>query len=464
MPTYVVTGPDGKKYRVTGNGTAEEALAQVKAKSAPEPEGTDKGMLWPVSRDQQGNLQFDSDAGIVGMAKRALTLPYDVYRGNVQMTDPATGRTSDEAIGRSMEAAGVMTPVNPAVRSGSGLIPGATQSMRKSRPPVPTNDELVKAGADGFNQMRATGATYPSSSVKKAADETMIRMNADGFDETLAPKTFAILKQLTEPPAGSYATIANLHSARRKFGKIAGNYSDPTEQAAAIQARNAVDELIGGFGDMASPPVSPASAGSGAVGRTVEARKAAAKALEEANANYAAGKRSDLIQGIDRAADLRASAANSGQNTGNTIRQRVASALLREKDTAGFSAAEKDMLEALVRGSRGANATRAAGNILGGGGGLGALVTGGFGAGAGAVLGGPVGGMAGAVIPPLAGGAMKGISNRLTQRALMNADEAIRMRSPLYQKRAADAPMEVIRNPSTEAIIRALVAGQMQAE
>lgn len=430
----------------------------------PQDVATDKGMLWPVSRDAQGNLQFDSDAGIVGMAKRALTLPYDVYRGNVQMTDPATGRTSDEAIGRSMEAASVLTPVNPAVRSGSGLIPGEMQAMRKSRPPVPTNDELVKAGAEGFNQMRGTGATYPAASVRKAADEAMIRMNAEGFDETLAPKTFSVLKALTDPPEGSYATIANLHSARKKFGKIAGNYSDPTEQAAAMQAKNAIDDLIGGYADMAAPPVSQTVGRSGGMGPTIEARKAAAKALDEANANYAAGKRSDLIQGIDRAADLRASAANSGQNTGNTIRQRVASALLKEKDTAGFNAAEKDMLEALVRGSRGANATRAAGNVLGGGGGLGALVTGGFGAGAGAVLGGPVGGVAGAVVPPLAGAGMKAVSNRLTQRALMNADEAIRMRSPLYQKRAANAPMEVIRNPSTEAIIRALVAGQVQGE
>jgi len=32
MPTYRITGPDGTVYRVTGDGTAEEALAQVQAK------------------------------------------------------------------------------------------------------------------------------------------------------------------------------------------------------------------------------------------------------------------------------------------------------------------------------------------------------------------------------------------------------------------------------------------------
>jgi hypothetical protein len=54
MPTYKITGPDGKVYRVTGNGTAEEAMAQVQAQvgGAPtaalaqaKPEGTVLGDL-----------------------------------------------------------------------------------------------------------------------------------------------------------------------------------------------------------------------------------------------------------------------------------------------------------------------------------------------------------------------------------------------------------------------------------
>jgi hypothetical protein len=41
MPTYRITGPDGKVYRVTGDGSAEDALAQVKAKvEGAQPEAT----------------------------------------------------------------------------------------------------------------------------------------------------------------------------------------------------------------------------------------------------------------------------------------------------------------------------------------------------------------------------------------------------------------------------------------
>lgn len=422
---------------------------------------TEKGMLWPVSKDAQGNLQFDSDAGLLGLAKRTFMLPYDVYKGNVQMTDPATGRTSDQAIGRSLEAASAMTPVNPAVRSGDMLVPGVAKAMQKAEPPVPTAEQLLKAGSQGFDEMRATGAVYPSSAVKQMAQETMARMEAEGFDETVAPKTFATLKAMASPPSGSYASINNMHSARKRFGKISGNFNDPTEQAAASMARGGVDDFIGGYGDMAVPPVSPEAARTGGVGQALAARKAAAENLNAANANYAAGKRSDTIQGIERAADLRAAAANSGQNTGNAIRQRVASALLKEKDTAGFNAAEKGALEDIVRGSRGANVTRDVGNALGGGGWGGTMLAGLTGTAGFTMSGGnPVAAALAGGIPLAAGRATKAVSNRITQKALQNADEMIRKRSPLYEALFLDAPMVATRDARTEAIIRALVAGQ----
>jgi hypothetical protein len=257
--------------------------------------------------------------------------------------------------------------------------------------------------------------------------------------------------------------VKNLHSARKNLGKIAGNFNDPSDQGAALAAKRALDEFIGGHSNMAVPPGAETLTTGGGLAGTIQARKQAADLLKEANANYAAGKRSDLTQGIERAADLRAAAANSGQNTGNTIRQRVASALLKEKDTAGFNEAEKGVLENIVRGSRAANTTRAAGNVLGGGGGLGSLLTGGIGGGLGALFGGPGGAFVGAAAPMAAGGVLKGTSNRITQKALKQADELIRQRSPLFQQRAAQAPTEAERDVMNEAIIRAIIMASPQA-
>lgn len=416
------------------------ARARMAAQQPPTPEYS--GAILPFSRMPDGSVQFDSNAGLVGVAKRAFSLPGEVYRGETQINDPVTGDVTDDAIGRSLEFASVFSPVNPAVRSGGGLVPGKKQNLRRAKPKAPTAEELLKAGSQGFDDMRATGAEYAASDVKRLAEALKTRMNEAGFDETTAPKTFGTLNKLADPPPNSVATIKNLHSARKTFGKIKG---DPTDSSAARQAIGKLDEFISGSGDLAP-----------AAGAQTAAQQRAGSLLGEANANYAAAKRSDLTQGIERAADLRAAAANSGKNTGNTIRQKVAAALLKGRDTAGFNASEKDALEAIVRGSRSANFTRDLSNKLGGGGGLGQTVLIGLG-GAGGSTFGPVGAGLGGAAPIVLGSGSRALSNRLTAKALSSADDAIRMRSPLYQQRVQQAPMVPARDPNTEALIRALL-------
>lgn len=415
-------------------------------------EPTYSGTLLPFSKAADGSVSFDSNAGVVGAFKRAFTLPHDVMTGEI---DPMSG----EGMDRAMEMATIVSPVNPGIRAGDKVVPGAARAAFR-RAPVPTSDELLKAGAQGFDAMRTTGAQYPSASVKAMAERAMIKMNEAGFDDVTAPKTFRTLRALASPPENSVATISNLHSARKTFGKIGQNFNDPTDQGAARTAIGELDRFIGMDDPGAAMAQSAAGQGTATPGPGMAGRVEAARLLAEANANYAAGRRSDLTQGIERAADLRAASANSGQNTGNAIRQRVASALLREKDTAGFSAAEKDALEGIVRGSRAANATRTAGNLLGGGGGLGGLTASGIGGAAGATMGGPAGAAAGAVLPVIAARVLKTGSNRLTENALRMADELIRQRSPLFERRFAIAPETIPSSMGKEAVIKALLAQQ----
>ena len=423
-----------------------------------------RGSVLPFSRMPSGDVQFDPEAGFIGAIRRAVSLPGEVLGGDVPMqrVDPQTGDVTvpPETIGRALETAAVMSPVNPAVRSGAGLVPGVARSVRRRQPRVPSAEDLLRAGGASFNEMRATGAVYPAGQVKRLAETLMVRLNQDGFDENTASKTFNILKKLANPPddPSAVATIGNLHSARKTLGKAAQTFTDPADQAAARSAQSALDDFISGQSDILAQ-----------VGPPTAAQQRAGQLLAEANANYAAGRRSDLTQGIERAADLRAAAANSGQNTGNTIRQRLASALLKEKDTAGFTPSEKDMLEAIVRGSRSANVTRDIANRLGGGGGLGSAWIGGMGGaagyGVGSALGMPgTGAAVGASAPMLAGGLLKGMSNRITQRALQEADRQIRMRSPVFRQRLQQAPVDVVRNPRTEALIRMLLLEELQPE
>lgn len=405
--------------------------------AAPTVDHTYQGQILPLSVDSEGGKHFDSNAGIVGAIKRALMLPGDAMAGKV---DP----TSQEGIGRALEFAGTFSPATPGLRSGAGLVPGEAQQLRQSVPKVPSADDLFAEAGRNYDAMRESGVDYASDAVKNAAQAMKSRLEEQGFDAEVAGKTHSILNKLSSPPEGSVANIKGLHSARKTFGKIAQNYNDPTDQSAATQVIRGLDEFIGAD--------DPSSVVAGTASE-------AANALKAGNANYAAASRSDSLTGVERAADLRAAAANSGTNTGNAIRQRIASALLKPKDASGYSPEELTSLEKIVTGTPAQNATRYVGNLLGGGGGLGQMLTTAAGAGAGAASGGGYGAAIGAALPIAAGATSRTISNALTRKALKAADEGVRSRSPLYEGMKKNAPMEVDRQAKAEAILRALLLG-----
>ena len=474
-----------EQRRALAVATARKRLHDQKATAPPASPAADpnrvvrSGMILPISREADGGVRFDSDAGIVGAIKRAVTLPGQAMRGEVPVRGD-DGRITDEVIGRAAEMAAVTSPSNPGIRAGDRVIPG--RSMARQRPDVrpPSAKQLLQTGSDQFDAMRATGARYSAADVKRMAETAMVRLNAEGYDDITAPRTFQSLRRLATPGEDEFVDIANLHSARRAFGKHAQNFNDPADQGAALRVMDAID----GFIARPDPNVSGPQARTGsslstelrtggglAGGANGDRARLAASLLDRANANWSAGRRSDSLLGIERAADLRAAAANSGQNTGNAIRQRVASALLKQKDIAGFSPAEKDALERIVRGTRGQNMTRRVGNFLGGGQGLGGMTAMGMGGAAGAGIGMSVGapgagGIIGAMAPVAIGAGLKGASNRMTQKALGAADAMVRSRSPLYEEMLRQTPMEAAsptRRASIMRIINAMMLSQPQA-
>lgn len=299
--------------------------------------------------------------------------------------------------------------------------------------------------------MRESGVAYSGGAVRDFATGLKSGLDTEGFIAKVVPKTQSILDDLANPPEGAIADIKGLHAARKAFGRVAQDFNNPQEQAAAARAIRGLDEFIGSD-NQASVVAGTATD--------------AANALKSANANFAAAKRSDMLTGVERAADLRAAAANSGANTGNAIRQRIASALLKPKDASGYSPSEIAALERIVTGTPAQNATRYVGNLLGGGGGMGQMLTTAIGAGGGAAAGGGIGAAIGAAAPVAIGTASKSISNSLTRKALQAADEAVRARSPLYEAMKANAPLEVARQTRAEQIIRALLmsGGQQNSQ
>lgn len=413
------------------------------------------GSVLPLSRYDDGSVEFDSDAGLVGMAKeavkgvgRAVTLPREVYDGTVDLN-------SDEATGRVLEAATVMSPINPGVRSGDKAIPGLSRNMQRAKPPVPTRKELVDEATGQYDAVRNSGVDYKPSAVADLAKSLRTELQQDGILDVKggAEGTHQILGMLDNPPAGSVAVqIQHLEAARRAFAEIAEKSANATDRGAASRAVGRISEFIE-RADPASVVAGPAAE----AGRT----------LGNARSNYAAGARSGEITGIEHAADLRAAAANSGQNVGNSERQRVASFLLNRdgRNTRGYTPEEITALEGVAEGSRTANFLRKGGNILGGGGGMATAVVGGVGGAAGAALGGMGGAALGGAIPPIVGASMKAGSNALTRSALRKVDTATRARSALMAERIRNAPMEVGPTKRKAALMRALLlAGQGGAD
>lgn len=285
----------------------------------------------------------------------------------------------------------------------AGARPAAPKTPTLSAPTIP---ELKAAASAGYESPEVAAVNIKSKAVTDFADRTAVELNNSGIDEILAPKTFGLLSRLQKAPGGSTITGANLNTARKAFGNAAGS-PDPTERLAAKTVIDKLDELL--------PNLSSKDVISGDVG-------AAAKTLEDARANYSAAKHAESIDKKTVQAELRAAAANSGQNVANTVRQRMADILINPKEQRGFSESELAQMDEIVRGSKSGNALRAAGNMLGGGGGLGAVVSAAVG---GAATGGP------GAVAPLVGFGLKQLSNRLTLKQTERLSEAIRLRAPL---------------------------------
>lgn len=121
-----------------------------------------KGSILPLSRDEQGHVSFDSNAGIIGSIKSALTLPHDVMEGSAKL--PSSGAVpgsvpfgDPESSGpRVADLATIANPINPAMRAGDFAIPGVTRSVGAA-PPAAIEANLAAQNI-GVDLPRAIGS------------------------------------------------------------------------------------------------------------------------------------------------------------------------------------------------------------------------------------------------------------------------------------------------------------------
>ncbi len=448
-----VSGPDGKVYGFPA-GTDQEQINQVMSQAytqeppIPEPrsysdikpkEKPYKGGIIPFSKDENGDVSFDSDAGLLGPIKRTVMLPGQVLRGEID-------HNSDEGVARTMEAALMMSPMGVAQRA-SGSVPFAKSAYHAVKKKAPTREALKAATDAGYKEARDMGMEYSPKAIAGWADDMARALDADGRIAENYPEVHSLLKKLRNPPQGARSVnLESIDAAYRELGRMAGS-PDRAKASAAAMVQRGLDDFHSGLDPSA------VVAGSATPER-------AAKVLKDARGNAAAGFRSDRITGLEETVARRAAAANSGRNTDNTIRQRLASLIESAKGSRGLTEAEEQAIDDIIIGRPSKNVARYFGNLMGGGGGLGQALMSAMGAGGGFAAGGGPGAVVGAAIPSALGAGARGIANTMSKRELSALDDLMRMRSPLYNAMPTPPPVYQpgMLQGGTEAMIKALGA------
>jgi hypothetical protein len=371
------------------------------------------GSVLPVSSDTEGNLKFDPNAGVIGGLLKTFKTPGDVYQGKVDLNTP-------EGFGQALQMGVALNPMGPV----GAIAPRAVVA--------PGREILKDAAGSTYDAVRDMKVPYNSGPVAERVGALKSQLEQTfGIDRDTSPKSFNALdvldRRLSEKPQ---ITTEDIEIARRKLDAAASDFNNKTDQKTAGLLRKGLE----GFIENPPPKAVP--------NEKFDDAMRAAGLMKEARGNYAAASRAETLDKLAEKADRQAAVANSGLNLDNTLRQRVNSLLNDPKKIRGFSDEEKAALNEVAMGTPSRNAIRYASNLLGGGGGLGA-VTAGLASGIlGAATGGPMGAALGGV-PPVVGLLAKKYSAGATRNALEAANEMVRQRSPMYEGILSQQPPSI---------------------
>jgi len=414
-------GPTDAAMSGATGGFADEASAAARAPidMLTRGEGFDEAYQHNLAAERDRLAQYQKASPIASTAAEvagSLAMPLGkagaIRTGLAQGALYGAGNSEGDVAQRAADAAvgGVASGALGGVVAGIGRAVG-----RKAPSATPSIQELKDAASRGYQSEAIKGLEIDPKAASEIATSIRVKLDADGFDDVVASKAHAILKKLETRPDGGIVTGQNLHSFQKTLGKAAGSL-DPQEKAAASIALSELNKRL--------EAIDPSQVIRGSADDF-------SRTMKEANANYNAASQTAKIDKKTVDATIRAGAANSGMNAGNTIRQRMADVAIRPAEQRGLRPEEVETAKRIAMGNRTENALRKGGNALGGGGGIGTLAAAAAGMGAaGAYTQDPGSAFAGLALPAL-GLAMRGMGNRMTMKQAEKLSEAIRKRAPL---------------------------------
>lgn len=335
------------------------------------------------------------------------------------------------------------TAAEPFARLGGALVGGggaAALANRAEKIAAPTLEQIGTAKAADYKAVNDLGVTFKPQAVKTMASDIAAGLEKQGITADVAPVTFKVLEKLESRT--SPATINDIDNTRKILGQLAKGSTSPNtmERINAGAAQQAIREI-----DQALPAFAPADFASGARNHAQ-----AIEHLTNARGNAAVEFQAKALDRAEYKATNNAAAANSGANYENALRQQLKSILNSPAQARQFPPTVRAEMEKIVRGEGTRNMIRTIGNLLGGGGGVGALASAMSGH---ALL--PGAGLA----APFVGAGIKKAGNAVTERAVERLNEKVRAASPLAQaQRASLPPPNPITSQQQLALMNALLS------
>lgn len=221
----------------------------------------------------------------------------------------------------------------------------AGQANRATVAAAPTAQELRSQATKAFDAAAEDGLSVKPEVFKGAVDD-IARWAADqGIDPTLHPGATAALKRLVQAADDPDHAIP-VETLRRVLGSAAGSRV-PDEGRIA----NGMIDRLDGFMDELTPD------------QVVSGSPDSVALLKRGRELWGRMRRTELVDDAVVRAERRAASSGSGGNVNNAVRQNLKSILDNPSKRRGFSEAELQAMEDVVRGTPTQNAMRLLGKL-----------------------------------------------------------------------------------------------------
>jgi hypothetical protein len=266
---------------------------------------------------------------------------------------------------------------------------------------APAASDLKSAASALFQQVDQAGVTVQPQAFGQFVVDLARKAKADRINPKLDPKAYATFEELGglmgEVLNGRPLTLSELHNMRQ----IAQRAAVSAEGRDAMFAGRIVDALD----DFITKPASTTTANGPASGNM----------LLDAISTWGRARRVGLVE------DAIARAQNSASGLENGLRVEFRKLLNNRNTSKLFTAAERQEIERVVRGTAGSNALKLLGKFGFGTGSAGNMLGGSIGA----SVGGAVGGLPGALLTTAVGTGARKASEKLTERAAERAARVV---------------------------------------